>query len=53
MTVNNKMVGKKVFVFYKNGEIELVEKDENGKVLKYIAHWANRTEFDESMGEEN
>ena len=39
----------KKFVFYKNGEIELVEY-EGKTITNYIAHWNNRTEFDESMG---
>lgn len=38
------------FVYYKNGEIELVDQDENGSINKYIAHWENRTEFNESLG---
>ena len=37
------------FVFYNTGEIELVEKDINGVIVKYVAYWHNKTELDESM----
>ena len=40
------------FIFYKNGEIELVDK-EGDKINRYIAHWNNRTDFNESLGEKN
>ncbi len=38
------------FVFYKNGEIELVKYEEE-TIIKYIAHWNNRSDFNESLGE--
>ena len=39
----------KKFVYYLNGEIELVEKDQEGKVVKYIAHWHNKGELEDSL----
>ena len=38
------------FIYYTNGEIELVEK-EKGKIKKYIASWSNETEFKKSLKE--
>ena len=41
------------FVFYENGEIELVEINPKypNMIVKYLAHWNNRTEFNKSLGE--
>ena len=42
----------KKFVYYKNGEIELVEKDQEGNIVKYIAHWYNKSELNASLEDE-
>jgi len=39
------------FIFYKTGEIELVDQEKDGKIKKYIAYWKNRFEFNESLGD--
>ena len=43
------------FIFYKNGEIELVNKvildDGRELITEYIAYWDNRTKFNESLGD--
>ena len=45
----------KKFVFYANGEIELVSYDNEhpGTILNYIAHWNSKAELLNNMGLNN
>ena len=45
----------KKFVFYANGEIELVSYDDNepNTILKYIAHWNSKNALLDSIGLDN
>jgi len=44
-------MAEKTFIYYDNGEVELVEKDRNGNIVKYITHWNSKTELKESLGD--
>ena len=37
------------FKYYENGQIELVEQEEDGSIIRYIALWNSKAELNESL----
>lgn len=39
------------FKYYENGQIELVEQEEDGSIIRYIALWNNKSDLNDSLEE--